>query len=126
MCRLVKKEVAKGMEDQAAYYKPFFLMAAGAETWVAFREGVCEEFWLHFPALMARVKTYVQDTLQLEGTIRTRLQALPSREFERLLHAVFEQDEFKLILVGAILGAIVGFLQAVIQTPEQLGIRLFS
>jgi len=60
--------------------------------------------------------------MQLEGTLRSRLEQLPATEFERLLHAVFEQDEFKLILVGAILGFLVGFLQAMIQTPDQLGI----
>mmetsp|Transcript_38249 Transcript_38249/g.83314 ORF Transcript_38249/g.83314 Transcript_38249/m.83314 type:complete len:630 (+) Transcript_38249:56-1945(+) len=123
LCRLLGKHVSKCMEDQAAYYKPFFLMSMGAETWVAFREGVCAEFWQRLPLILDQITDYTQKTLQLEETLRTRLEKLPAPAFERLLHAVFEQDEIKLILVGAILGAIVGFLQALYQTPEQLGIR---
>lgn len=122
MFALVDKHVAANMEDQAAKYKPFFLMSLGAETWVDFRGGVQAEFRKRLPALLDKIVPYAQETMELEETLRTRLERLNPAEFERLLHAVFEQDEIKLILVGAILGAIVGFLQAVVQTPEQLGL----
>jgi len=121
MFALVDRHVAANMEDQAASYKPWFLVSIGAETWVDFRGGVQAEFRKKLPALLDRITPYAQETMKLEETLRTRLERLPPAEFERLLHAVFEQDEIKLILVGAILGAIVGFLQAVVQTPEQLG-----
>jgi len=75
------------------------------------------------PMLLHMLEKYAQEALDLETTLRTRMEKLPSPEFERLLHAVFEQDEIKLILVGALLGAIVGFIQAIVQTPEQLGIN---
>lgn len=122
MFELVDKHVAACMEDQAGYYKPMFLLSIGSETWADFRGGVCSEFRKRLPALLTKIQSYTQETLQLEDTLRTRLQHLPPKEFERLLHAVFEQDEIKLILVGAVLGAIVGFLQALVQTPEQLGL----
>jgi len=122
MFQLVDKHVAKCMEDQAAYYKNLFLLSIGAETWIEFRQGVCSEFRKRLPALLARITGYTQRKLKLEETLTKKLKALPPLEFERLLHAVFEQDEIKLILVGAVLGALVGFLQAVAQTPEQLGI----
>lgn len=35
------------------------------------------------------------------------------REFERVLHPIFEQDELTLIISGAVLGAIAGFIQQV-------------
>lgn len=123
MFELVDKHVAACMEDQAGYYKPMFLMSIGSETWIDFRGGVCAEFRKKIPALLTKIQGYTQETLQLEDTLRDRLRSLPPAEFERLLHAVFEQDEIKLILVGAILGAVVGFFQAVGQTPEQLGFR---
>jgi len=122
MFELVDKHVAACVEEHASYYKPMFLLSIGSETWIDFRQGVCNEFRKRLPDLLAKIQAYAQETLQLEGTMRARLQNLPPREFERLLHAVFEQDEIKLILVGAILGALVGFLQALVQTPEQLGL----
>jgi len=54
---------------------------------------------------------YTDAALDLETEIREKMQALPSKEFEQVLHPVFEEDEFKLILVGAFLGIVVGMLQ---------------
>merc|ERR1712032_248617 len=119
---LVDKHVSQCMEDQATYYKHVFLVSIGSETWVDFREGVCEGMRKRFPALLMKTDAYAQRSMQLEETLRTRLEVLPASEFERLLHTCFEQDEIKLILVGALLGAIVGFLQAVVQTPDQVGL----
>ena len=42
----------------------------------------------------------------------TPWQALPSAEFEGVLHPVFEEDEWKLIAVGGLLGMWVGIFQA--------------
>lgn len=125
MFQLVDEHVSRAMEEQAAYYKPMFLLSIGAETWADFRAGICTEFRKRLPELLERITKYTQDTLQLEDTIRERMEKLPAPEFERLLHAVFEQDEIKLILVGALLGFLVGFAQAVVQTPTQLGLPSF-
>ena len=37
--------------------------------------------------------------------------SLPPADFEGLLHPVFQEDEFKLIILGGILGVLVGFAQ---------------
>merc|ERR1712007_152861 len=124
MLQLVDKHVAQCLDDQAGYCKSAILLSVGTDTWIDFRNGVCMGFREGLPRLLAAMQDYAQKTLELEETITSRLRLLPPREFERLLHEVFEQDEIKLILVGAILGALVGFLQAVVQTPEQLGIVL--
>jgi hypothetical protein len=47
-------------------------------------------------------------------TIRGRLQALSKSEFERVLRGIFEEDEFLLVLLGGVLGATIGLIQAVI------------
>ncbi|CAJ1403609.1 unnamed protein product [Effrenium voratum] len=39
------------------------------------------------------------------------MQKMPPDEFENLLHPVFQEDEWILILLGGVLGAVVGFAQ---------------
>lgn len=41
-----------------------------------------------------------------------KMAMLSSAEFERVLHPVFEEDEWILVLVGGALGAIAGAAQA--------------
>lgn len=57
------------------------------------------------------VHVYVEERLQLRQTLNLRLCKLSSAEFENLLHPVFEEDEFTLIVAGGVLGAAAGALQ---------------
>lgn len=50
----------------------------------------------------------------MEAIIREKMAALPSKEFEGVLHPAFEEDEIQLIILGGLLGAIVGAMQLLI------------
>ena len=52
------------------------------------------------------------ESLQLKQTMVQEMGRLSSAEFERVLHPVFEEDEWTLILVGGALGAVAGAAQA--------------
>ena len=54
---------------------------------------------------------HLDAALGLEETMAERLAALPPKDFEGVLHPVFQEDEIKLIAVGGLLGMGVGFLQ---------------
>lgn len=54
---------------------------------------------------------YIGKVTNIEKNNRKALQRMPPNEFESLLHPVFQEDEWILILLGGILGAIVGFGQ---------------
>jgi len=54
---------------------------------------------------------YAENALDLCNTMTSKMEALPLREFEGFLHPVFEEDELKLILVGAFLGGLAGLAQ---------------
>ena len=56
---------------------------------------------------------YVAGALDVAGSVGAALEALPGARFERVLHPVFEEDEWKLIAVGGLLGLWVGIFQAV-------------
>ncbi len=47
----------------------------------------------------------------VERLLRQRMEELPSEEFQDLLRPCFQEDELKLILVGAVLGGLAGLAQ---------------
>jgi len=65
----------------------------------------------HLPSELPLIHGYVDETLGLRDTLKVNLRKLSSAEFEGLLHPVFQEDEFTLIIVGAVLGGIVGWGQ---------------
>ncbi len=56
---------------------------------------------------------YVDKTLSVRDALEKGLKSLSPQEFEGVLHPVFQEEEFILILAGAILGALAGALQHV-------------
>ena len=59
---------------------------------------------------------YVDETLEIESTLRTGLENMSSKEFEQVLHPIFEEDELTLILAGGFLGFAAGFIQQLLAT----------
>jgi len=57
------------------------------------------------------IHTYITRRLNIENILSSRLKTLTPKNFEDLLHPVFEEDEIILIVVGGVLGAIAGVLQ---------------
>jgi hypothetical protein len=57
------------------------------------------------------VHKYVDDKLDIQETLSSRLKLLSSTDFEDLLHPVFQEDEITLIATGGVLGAIAGLGQ---------------
>ncbi|KMS86629.1 hypothetical protein ACZ91_35695, partial [Streptomyces regensis] len=57
------------------------------------------------------VETYAADAMDIRGTLVTKMRELDDEEFEGLLRPAFQQDEWILILTGALLGGVCGELQ---------------
>ena len=66
----------------------------------------------HLPVLYP----YMDSALGLEETLRERMMKMTSRQFERVLHPIFEEDELTLILAGAVLGFAAGLVQQGLET----------
>jgi len=58
------------------------------------------------------IETFMDKAFALKDTLTYRLQHLHPRRFEGMLHPVFQEDEWMVLLLGGVLGVVVGFLQA--------------
>ena len=68
-------------------------------------------FMQELPIAMQNTHEYAFQTLKLRETIENKMANLPNKEFISFLRPVFQQDEWKLIIVGAYLGGIAGLIQ---------------
>ena len=57
---------------------------------------------LHLNLHLHPLHTYINTTMRLEETLVERMNLLTPTEFERILHPIFEEDEFTLILAGTL------------------------
>ena len=108
---LVQRHVARVVDRQVGLAKPLVVLTVGSERYRALKRDAAARAFAEAGTTMAPAMDYAKDALAVEKTIVDAMLALTPVEFEGVLRPAFQQDEWKLILVGGILGAIVGELQ---------------
>ena len=72
------------------------------------------EYWWVFDEL----REVAGESVDLHGELERRMKALDRESYEGVLRPAFQQDEWKLIAAGAVLGTVAGFLEFVIPENE--------
>jgi uncharacterized membrane protein YheB (UPF0754 family) len=85
--------------------------AAGPGPAAVARGAVTEAVATALPEMLRQLCPLIDEALDMRRTLSDRLGALSSEEFERMLHPVFEEDEWKLVLLGGVLAVGIGILQ---------------
>ncbi len=111
---MVMKQVQKLVDEQAGIARPLVVLAVGSTKYQAMKRLIAEKVMAALPTAMLSVEDYAADALDVKNTLVVKMQELNEEEFEALLRPAFEQDEWILITVGAVLGFLVGELQVVL------------
>jgi len=84
----------------------------GPEEFAWLRQEIVAKLRDELPRAVSVLYNLTEQELELKQTMVEKMGKLSHAEFERVLHPVFEEDEWTLILVGAALGCIAGAAQA--------------
>ncbi len=106
--KMVDQRVREMVDTKASIVKPFVVMAVGAETFQQMKQDTSEMLMGRLEAVIMHAENYVQTSLDIENVVGSKMQAMTPLEFEGLLRPVFKQEEWILIMTGAILGGLVG------------------
>jgi uncharacterized membrane protein YheB (UPF0754 family) len=108
---MVMKQVQRVVDEQAGVAKPLVVFAVGSAKYQAMKKLIAQKMMERLPATMKHMEKYAGEAMDLENTLRVKMQELTPNEFESLLRPAFQQDEWILITVGAVLGFLVGEFQ---------------
>jgi uncharacterized membrane protein YheB (UPF0754 family) len=98
-------------EKMIAEIKPIAIASLGAEQFACMKEDIAQKVIDKLPSIIDRSYAYTQEALDMERTVREKMQQLSPADFEGVLHPAFEEDEIELIALGGVLGALVGVIQ---------------
>tara|TARA_R110000787_G_scaffold6770_6_gene23495 strand:+ start:5027 stop:6334 length:1308 start_codon:yes stop_codon:yes gene_type:complete len=108
---LIGRRVQKTIDEQSSIAKPFVAFVVGTAEYRRMKDTAVTAILQRLPDALTHIESYAEDALDLENTLATRLQSLKPAQFESMLRPAFEQDEWILITVGAVLGFFVGIFQ---------------
>jgi len=109
---LLDNHVDELTDSLVGQMRPIVVAYLGEENFQDMKDMVRNSAQEQIEGIIEFMHEYTDEALDLENEIGTKMGALPSAKFERVLHPVFEEDELKLIIVGAVLGVLVGLFQA--------------
>lgn len=108
---IVRDQIEKTINETAGIIRPLVEISTGSQLFLQIRNIACFRFMQELPMNIRHVFGYAGNALNLEQVLRDKMIALSSIEFEAFLRPVFKEDEFKLIVIGAILGGMAGLVQ---------------
>jgi uncharacterized membrane protein YheB (UPF0754 family) len=90
---------------------PIMNLLEGTKAYSDIKELIVRDMVRQMPSRLRNLYDFTDKAFDIEGIMREKLQALPPEDFVGVLRPAFEEEEFKLILVGAILGGLAGLAQ---------------
>ncbi len=108
---LVGRYVKQEIDQQAGIVKPLVVYAMGGQKYQSLKEQVAVRILAQLPETMKYIESYAEDAMDIRNTLVSRMQDLTPEEFEGMLRPAFKEDEWSLIIVGAVLGFLVGEMQ---------------
>lgn len=110
--KMIEDEVKRTVDEQTGFARPLVAMTIGGRKYQAMKKRIAEKVIERIPDHVAYVETYTMEALDIENLAAERMALMSSDEYEELLRPAFRDDEKTVVIVGAILGFIVGELQA--------------
>ena len=110
--RIIRGSVTDAVENAAGAAGPVLSVTVGTKKYNELKGYVIEEMIKIGPEAIDVLEDYMKHTLQVEKMMYEKMRVLPPEEFESILRGPFQEEEFLLLLVGSILGAGIGLLQA--------------
>ena len=108
---MVLARATRAIDEQVGVLRPFVPLLVGSSKYRAARQQAAELLLQELPSCLLATYTYTEDAMGMQQLLSSRMKKLPSADFERVLHPAFEEDEWKLIAIGGLLGLAVGVFQ---------------
>ena len=109
--KIIERHVNRSIDASAGIAKPYILLGIGTQEYIDLKQNVFDKVKEKAPDTMQYTYAYADEALDIETTLRQNMQSLTPAEFEGVLRPAYQQDEWKLILVGGALGMVAGFMQ---------------
>jgi uncharacterized membrane protein YheB (UPF0754 family) len=109
---MIQEEIKRTIDEQTGIARPFVALAVGGRKYQQIKQRIAEKVVEQMPEQAQHIEAYATEALDLETLAAERMQLMSSDQYEELLRPAFRDDEKTVVAVGAILGFIVGELQA--------------
>lgn len=114
LIEIITRHSQEGIDKTAGFNSTLIKFTSGTDTYDEIKTTVISKFVEAAPKQINLVFGYAKQALDVEETLYSKMSSLPPDDFVNFLRPVFQEDEWKLIGIGALLGMIAGLLQSLV------------
>lgn len=108
---LIQLHVNDAIERYIAVAQPYFALGVGSEQYFKMKKLAIDLIFSKSDKYLLYLEDYANDALSVGEDLKFKMSQLSPEEFEGVLRPAYQQDEWKLIVTGALLGLGAGFFQ---------------
>ncbi len=108
---MIDREIRRAIEAQTGPATPFVKFAVGTQRFERLEKRVSDTVVRRVLERQDELSGYAAQAMDLPALLESKMKLMSNEQFEGLLRPAFKQDEWKLVAVGALLGALVGEVQ---------------
>ena len=108
---LIQLHVNDAIERYVSVAQPYFALSVGSENYFKMKDLAVNRIYEDSDKYLLYLHDYATEALHIGDDLCEKMEELSPEEFEGVLRPAYQQDEWKLIAVGAVLGMGAGFLQ---------------
>lgn len=111
---IIEKEVSKAVDRILESQPTLFKLLVTNQKVIQLKSVILFHLMLELPLNIRVIYPYAEQALDIQRSIGSKMASLPPKQFIDFLRPAFQEDEWKLIAVGAVLGGIAGILQSML------------
>ena len=111
LLELIELHVNDAIERYVAVAQPYFALGVGSDNYFRMKSLAVKRIFENSDKYLFYAYDYAHGALRVGDDLCLRMQALSHEEFEGVLRPAYKQDEWKLIVTGALLGLAAGIAQ---------------
>jgi uncharacterized membrane protein YheB (UPF0754 family) len=111
LLELIELNVNDAIERYISIAQPYFVFGVGTDNYYKMKNLAVHRIFEDSDKYLGYAHEYATGALRVADDLCEKMKQLSPEEFEGVLRPAYQQDEWKLILVGAILGMGAGFIQ---------------
>jgi len=111
LLELMELNINDAIDRYISVAQPYFVLGVGTENYYKMKRLSSKRLFEQSDKYLGYAQDYTTEALRVADDLREKMEKLSPEEFEGVLRPAYQQDEWKLILAGAILGMGAGFMQ---------------
>lgn len=111
LLELMELNVNDAFDRYISVAQPYFVLGVGTENYYKMKRLSSKRIFEDSDKYLGYAHEYATEALNVADDLCEKMEKLTPEEFEGVLRPAYQQDEWKLILAGAILGMGAGFMQ---------------